>query len=59
MKEAVRDGVCSGVRTHTVRSVAGSEAESNTKEERAAPYGDGATRVRMVHAATHLMPSSA
>ena len=52
VRRAVREGVCSGVRTDAVRSAAGREAESNTKEERAAP-GDGATRVRMAQAATH------
>lgn len=39
VRRAVRDGMCSGVRTDAVRSAAGSEAESNTKEERAAPRG--------------------
>ena len=55
MKEAVRDGMCSRIRADAVQN----EAGRATKEERAAPPGDGATRARMVHAATHLMPSSA
>ena len=49
---ALRDGVNSGVRTRAVRSAAGSAG----KEERAAPPSDDATRMRMAHAATHLMP---